>query len=403
MSLLQAVRSFSAEFNAVKTFWIAFSGGLDSQVLLSIYSKLRTEMHLDVRAIHINHGISPYANTWAIHCKNSCERLGIHYVERTIELNLQAGDSLEEIAREKRYAIFAEYLEEGDVLITAHHQDDQAETVLLQLMRGAGPKGLAAMPFSKPFGKGLQVRPLLSFPRSDLQQYATENALTWIEDESNQNLSFARNFIRHDIMPRLKSRWPAVATSLARSALHCAEHQRLLEAFSIEQYKEVQGSRDHTLSVAKLLQCSPEKQKLILRSWIHQFHYALPNTKVMDVILQTVLCAAWDRSPMVQWGEVTLRRYRDDIHLVPLAKILPNLDVLKTISVADVSIRFRQRGEKVEVKGRGRHTLKNLFQEWGVLPWERDTIPLIFIGDKLVAVPGYFLHEDYVDKGRVLL
>jgi tRNA(Ile)-lysidine synthase len=288
-------------------------------------------------------------------------------------------------------------------------------------MRGAGPKGLAAMPILKPFAQGFQARPLLSFPRSDLQQYAEEYRLTWVEDESNSNLSFSRNFIRHDIMPRLKSRWPAVASSVARSAAHCAENQMLLELFSAEQTVQVKGSRENTLSVAKLLQCSAEKQRLILRTWIHELKHTLPNTKIMDTIQRDVLCAAWDSSPIVQWGNVMLRRHRDDIHLVQalehnkqsvmweleLPIVLPNVGVLKTVSgmgcglradIANVLIGFRQGGEVVELRGRGRQTLKNLFQEWNVLPWERDSIPLVFIADKLIAIAGYFLHEDFAVK-----
>src|SRR5437870_2704738 len=134
MSLLQAIRSLCVELGVDKTFWIAYSGGMDSEVLLSLCSQLRTELKIQFRAIHINHSLSPHAKNWAEHCKNHCENLGMDFVERTIQLNLQPGDSLEEIAREKRYAIFAEYLQQGDVLLTAHHQDDQAETVLLQLM-----------------------------------------------------------------------------------------------------------------------------------------------------------------------------------------------------------------------------------------------------------------------------
>jgi len=422
MSLLNALRLFCAQFDETITYWIAYSGGLDSEVLLSLCHQLQSEINIKVRAIHIHHGLSPNAKNWASHCRKMCERYAMDYVEHSIQLDLQRGDSLEAIAREKRYGIFKEVLAEGDVLFTAHHEDDQAETVLLQLLRGAGTKGLAAMPAIKSLGKGYHGRPLLSFPRSDLQQYAKEQNLTWVEDESNQNTSLARNFIRLDILSKLKLRFPSVTATLARSAAHCAENQMLLEAFARE--LPMHGSRENTLSVEKLLQCSPEKQRLILRFWIHALNYPLPNSKKMDSIQRDVLLASRDCSPLVEWGAVRLRRHKDDLHLVPVSRepvlstlswevhhalILPHLGELKTTPVqgaglrADisaVSVRFRQGGEVLDMRTRGRHTLKNLFQEWDILPWERDTMPLIFVEETLIAIAGLFLHEDFTAKGN---
>lgn len=395
---------------------LAFSGGLDSTVLLAMCKN----KEMDVRAIHVNHGISPNAGSWSNHCKKICASLNIPFIEFAISLDLKAGESLEEAARNKRYAVFAEHLQEGEVLLTAHHLDDQAETVLLQLLRGAGPKGLSAMPAIKKFGKGHHARPLLGFSREELEVYAKEAGLSWIEDESNNDDALARNYLRREIMPRLKARWPAAAASISRSASHCAETQMLMESFSVE--LDVHGSRENTLSVDKLLQVGAEKQKLLLRSWIARMECPLPNARKMESILKTVLLAKWDSLPVVEWGEVALRRYRDDLYLLPRAErvdtaevfewkmdaelILPKIGVLKTESRAGQGLRpdlhvrvgFRKGGEMVEMAKRGRHRLKNLFQEWGVLPWERETTPLLFVGEKLIAVVGYFLHEDYVVK-----
>lgn len=425
MTVLHALRAFFQQLSSteIKTYWIAFSGGMDSHVLLSACSELRAELHLDLRAIYVNHHLSPHATTWGLHCKNVCQALAIPFVEGNVQLDMQAGDSLEEKAREKRYAIFAEYVAEQDVLLTAHHQDDQAETLLLQLMRGAGVKGLAAMPEIKPFAKGWQARPFLALSRKVLQAYADSLQLQWIEDESNLNLAFTRNFIRHEVIPLLQSRWPAATTAIARSAQHCAENEAVLQDYAAQQYKQVQGTRANTLSVTKLLQFNAEQQRHLLRSWIHETVHSLPNTKKMASIQRDVLCAAWDSSPIVQWGNVMLRRHRDDIYLLPLIKafdtsaefvwaldqplLLPNASVLKTIpsegkglraDINNVVIRFRQGGEVLEIPARGRHTLKNLLQEWNVLPWERAHLPLIYVADKLIAVAGYFLHADYVAK-----
>jgi tRNA(Ile)-lysidine synthase len=416
--LQQAVRDFCAQLDHHSTCWIAYSGGLDSQVLLSLFHELRAELNITFRAVHINHGISVNAHTWTRHCQQTCESLGVDFVAHSIQLNLQKGDSLEAAARAKRYDIFAEMLAVGDVLLTAHHEDDQAETMLLQLFRGSGIKGLSAMPVMKSFAKGFHGRPLLSFSRAELEQYAREQKLTWIEDESNQDTTLTRNFIRHDILTRLKSRWPSVTSSISRSASHCAENHKLLNDFSQEM--KCEGSRKNTLSVAKLLQLTQEQQKFVLRAWIHQCHYLMPDTRKMQTILRDVLLASQDSQPQVKWGGVILRRHRDDLHLVPASNSfdkhaeffwcvegelhLPEVGCLKSSwvsgsglrsDITDVVVRFRQGGEKIELPNRGRHTLKNLFQEWDVLPWERGCLPLIYAGDKIIAIPGYFLHADY--------
>lgn len=404
-----------------KRCWLAFSGGLDSSVLLALCKNLG----MDVRAIHVNHGLSPHAKSWSSHCKKICEAYQVPFIECAISLDLKAGESLEEAARNKRYAVFSDQMQEEDVLLTAHHQDDQAETVLLQLLRGAGPKGLAAMPAIKPFAKGYHARPLLEFSRAQLQAYAKESGLSWIEDESNEDDSLSRNYIRREIMPRLKARWPAAHVSISRSAAHCAENQMLLEDFSRQ--GDVKGSRENTLSVSKLLQVVVESQKHYLRTWIHGMKYPLPNARKMETILKTVLAASWDSSPRVEWGPVVLRRYRDDLYLLSRPEvvdterlvewkldrelILANIGVLKTESrqgmglraeVSAVQVGFRKGGEVLESLRRGRRTLKNFFQEWGVLPWEREFTPLLYVGEKLIAVAGYWLHEDFaVKEGEV--
>lgn len=425
MTLQESVREFCFHHGSEKTYWVAYSGGFDSHVLLSLCVELRNTFPIKFRAIHINHGVSPNAEKWSMHCAYVCERVGIDYVERTIKINLSPGKSLEEAAREKRYAIFAEYLSEGDILLTAHQQDDQAETVLLQLMRGAGPKGLAAMPVIKPFARGFHGRPLLNFPRTALQQYADERQLKWIDDESNFNVKLTRNYIRHEILPLLKKRWPAVTNTISRSAAHCAEAQVLLEEFAVEERQKVKGSHDFTLSVEKLLQLDSARQRLILRSWIQQLEHPIPDARKIESIINNVLTAAWDRLPCISWKETELRRYRDDLYLmVPLSEhdtqkryswdlikplALSGIGVLHSSSIygrglrADikqVSVRFRQGGEIAALPERGCHTLKNLLQEWDVLPWERNRIPLIFVEKKLAAAVGYFIDDNYAAKNN---
>lgn len=430
--LLAAVRHFLHHFlhynkGLGKTIWVAYSGGLDSHVLLSLCHALRSELNFSLRAIHINHGISPHAASWEQHCKAVCTAYQIDYVARSVQLDLAAGISVEEAARIKRYAVFAECIQTGDILLTAHHQDDQAETTLLQLLRGAGPKGLAAMPTLKPLADGWHGRPLLTFPRDVLQDYAEAHRLCWVEDESNLNLKLTRNYIRHAILPLLKQRWPSVTATLARSAAHCSESQVLLEEFALDVCIRARGSRENTLSVLKLAALRPDQQRLVLRSWIQQQGFMLPDARKMASIQQNVLTAASDRRPCVRWQGVEMRRYRDDLFVLatlpphdskqvlawqleqPLA--LAELGTLQAALVSgqglsadikQVSVRFRQGGELACLPERGRHTLKNLLQEWGVLPWERDRIPLIFIEDMLVGVVGYFIDSQYAAKSGEL-
>lgn len=422
MTLSSAVSAFCTQYGWDRTYWIAYSGGLDSHVLLALCAELRAVHPIKLCAVHINHGLSPHAEQWAAHCRTVCADYGIPYTERTIEVLSSAGDSLEETARTKRYAVFASCLNPDDILLTAHHEDDQAETVLLQLFRGAGLNGLAAMPAMKSFAGGWHGRPLLRFSRLELENYAREKKWVWIEDESNQDTTLTRNFIRHEVLARLKTRWPTISTVISRSAIHCAEAQALLEESTVNNWQHVQGSTQNTLSVAKLLCLSPAHQRLILREWIRQSGHVLPNSKKLETILKTVLTADWDRLPCVKWGHTQLRRYRDDLYLLKtiahhdaqqitpwsLAEasslLIPGIGCLQARSVQgrglranlnQIRIQFRQGGEVIAIQGRGRRRLKQLFHEWGVLPWQRDRIPLIFYNELLVGVVGYFMDERY--------
>lgn len=415
------LQAFFAANGCHQTYWVAYSGGIDSHVLLALCAEFRRHTSIKLRAIHINHNLSPHAQAWSNHCKAICAEYDIDLIVREIKLDLQAGESLEEEARKKRYAVFAEYVNIDDVLLTAHHQDDQAETMLMQLMRGAGLKGLSAMPAMKVFAKGWHARPLLDVDRVNLQQYAQANQLRWIDDESNQNSKMTRNFIRHHVLSVLKERWSSATNVIARSAAHCAEAQALLEQFALELCEQVKGSVENTLSIQKLLTLEEAKQRLVLRTWIHGCGFSLPNVDKIEVIRSNVLTAANDRMPCVTWGEVEVRRFRDDLFLLSALKqhkvqqchdwnlqqplVLPHVGVLQAEKVnaqnslrmvGDVQVRFRQGGEVINLPNRGRHKLKNLFQEWNVTPWLRDRIPLIFIGETCIAAVGYFIDPDYV-------
>lgn len=420
MILFEAARALCSQQGLDKTYWIAYSGGLDSHVLLHVFASMRAKMPLRLCAVHVNHGLSPHARQWSEHCAKVCAELAVDLKQVNLSLDLRVGDSLEEVARQQRYASLAQVMQSGDILLTAHHQDDQAETLLLQLLRGAGPKGLAAMPRIKPFYVGWHARPFLNIERAQLAEYADAASLSWVDDESNSNTNIARNFVRHEVMPLLKNRWPAATDALARSAAHCAETHSLLAAFAHDECYRLRGQHSHTLSVAKLRQLDPAQQRLILRTWIEARQYPMPSTVKLETIRQDLLYAGADRVPCVEWCDVAIRRFRDDLFLqkrmsphdvstefkwqlvMPLqlnqsgklaATLSPQADLRADIS--ELIVRFRQGGEKIRIEKRCHRTLKNLWQEWGVPTWLRDRIPLLHDQNRLVCIPGYYTDPDY--------
>lgn len=422
MSLLAAVRELIKQ-DLRRTYWIAYSGGLDSEVLLSLCHHLQIELGAKFHAIHIHHGLSANADDWAKHCRHSCERYQINYVEERLALTINPGESLEALARNARYAALAKYLQPDDMLLTAHHEDDQAETVLLQLFRGAGVKGLSAMPAIKKFKQAWLARPLLSFSRATLNEYAKLNKLNWVNDESNYNTQLARNFLRNDIFPLLRTRWPTIHKTIARSARHCYTAQQLLDEWSALPLQQILGSQANTISCRKLSALDAKTQALLLRTWILQCGFSLPNAKKLKMLCTQVLSAKIDRTPSVEWANHIIRRYQDDLYIMQKEstfdqKQIYPWDLQAVLDIGSlgklqiksrvgyglredtkaITVRFRQGGEKVHIVKRGHRTLKKLFQEWQIPPWLRDRIPLIYSDDKLIAVVGYFIDAEFIAK-----
>jgi tRNA(Ile)-lysidine synthase len=416
-----ALKNFCEQQGFARTYWIAYSGGLDSHVLLQLFARLKKVLPLKVKAVHINHSLSANALAWQAHCANVCRGLAIEFVHATVQAKAQSGESPEEIARDKRYEVLSGLLAPNDLLLTAHHQDDQAETLLLQLLRGAGPKGLAAMPALKVCGVGWQARPLLAFTRAELLDYAQAQSLVWIEDESNGDLNFSRNYLRREIMPLLKNRWPSVTATFARVASHCAEMQSLCDETGAADLAAARGSHADTLSVNYLLTLSAARQRQVLRMWIKQLDYLVPDTVKLQQIQREILGARADKNPHIAWKNVDCRRYRDDIfvmkrlragnaarimpwdlqtplHLAELGILHANLKPGEGLSAAceNVTVRFRQGGEVCQLPKRNfTSSLKKLFWEWNVAPWERERLPLIFVGDQLAAAPGFFVGDAF--------
>ncbi len=410
---------------ATSCYWVAYSGGRDSQVLLHAMAVLRDRYSASLRAVHVNHGLQPDAPMWSEHCESYCLRRGIPLTPVELSLEQIRGQSTEALAREARYQAMRELMGEGDILLTAHHQEDQAETVLLQLLRGSGPSGLAAMPALTTFGCGFLARPLLGFRRHRLAKYARESSLTWVEDSSNVNTDFDRNFLRHRVMPLLSQRWPAMAATLSRSARHCAEAQRLIEEAAVRDRDLVATQRQDVLSVSGLIGLPGPRRRVILRHWLRGLGLPLPDTVHLDRISREVLCADADRTPRVSWSGVEVRRYRGGLFaMAPLFDhdarqrlgwdgasrlVLPSgLGTLQAKACAGcgiaerlwkqsrLSVGFRQGGERCRLAGRRhRHRLKTLLQERGIPPWQRDRIPLLFLDDQLAAVLGLCICEPF--------
>ena len=411
-ALDQGLLALLAGFPQARHCWVAYSGGRDSSVLLAVLARLRPRLRLELRAVHIDHGLHPASVEWGAHCARRCAGLGIPYDLRRVRVE-PAGAGREAASRTARYAALAELVRPRDLVLTAHHRDDQAETLLLALLRGSGVQGLAAMPRIAPLGAGLLVRPLLDWPRADLHGLAQTLGLDWIEDPSNQDLSLDRNFLRARVLPLLAERWPAAGRTLARSAGHCAGAAELVGRYAEQVMAGVPGTRPGTLSVAGLLGLAPAICGAVVRQWIVGRGFVVPDTRHLGRIRVEILPARPDASPLVAWPGCEVRRYRDDLFALaplpprpgpdPIPWATPTLDLppgLGYLRVGDggptdlrgcgpLRVLFGVPGLMCRPQGQGHHRpLKHLFQEAGVPPWLRGYCPLVFAGDRLVAVAG---------------
>jgi tRNA(Ile)-lysidine synthase len=405
-------------------YWVAFSGGMDSHVLLHALCQLHEVLDAEIGAVHVNHGLQSMADDWGVHCQQVCAELDVPFVSLAADGKALRGESPEAAARHARYTALADWLPAKDCLLTAQHQDDQAETLLLQLLRGSGVSGLAAMPHSTTLGPGRHLRPLLDVSRDELRQYAYAHKLSWIEDPSNTDTAFDRNYLRHQVLPVLQQRWPAVAASLSRSAGHCAEAADLLEDLASRELRPL-ISGNNTLSLAGLLALPVVRQRNALRHWIRQVSGTTPSTAVLARIFNDVVGSRRDSEPCVRWDRFEMRRYRSELFLLPQAQqpchsgavdwalaetlALPGAGGVLTanavtgcglradaVAAGRVRVDWRQGGESCQPAGRGHHhSLKKLFQEQGIPPWERARIPLIYVQDQLAAVAGLWVCEPF--------
>lgn len=406
--------------------WVAYSGGLDSHVLLHALAAIQDELPgLRLGAAHVNHGLSSHASTWSAHCEAVCRELGVPLRVFAVDARAASGESPEARARHARYEALEQLVDDGDCLITAHHLDDQAETVLLQLLRGSGPRGLAAMPPRSRFAAGWLLRPLLAVPRAALEAYANTAGLEWVEDPSNYDTGFQRNHLRHQVIPGLRKRWPGLPEVLARTARQQAELAGLLDVLAGDDLRCSAGVPAGTLSVAALRRLDAPRQRNLIRYWLRQRGLPVPPARQLEHVRTDVLDAGGDRTPLVQWEGAEVRRYRDDLYAMKPIAAWPELLVLPwdmhsslalphqggiitavpvtgsglrmaSLGGTSVTIRRRQGGERCRPAGRRHHhDLKKLFQDTDVPPWERERMPLVYVGDALAAVADLWVCDEF--------
>ena len=397
--------------------------------LLRALVELRAPAQWQLSAIHINHGLSPAAEEWARHCQEACDRFDVPLKLESVAV-VRQGRGLEAAAREARYEALAAHIRADDVLLTAHHRDDQLETVLLHLVRGTGAHGLAGMSPSRVFSGGLHVRPLLTFSRDAIEQYAKDNELDWISDESNDDTRFSRNYLRHEIVPRLKQHWPAAEAVIARSAGHAAAASELLEEIARQDLQLCAGVEANSLSLSGCQALTRSRLQNLLRHWIAASPLAPVSSRHIDQIMQQVQQPSRSGHALVTWPGGGCYRYRDELRLTAHASV-PDGDFeiswnpsdVATISALGIAVsmtpatghglaaervrdgkivlRNRRGGESLRLSGRRhRHRLKKLFQEAGVSPLERDRLPLVYIDGELAAVGNRWIAESFAARNR---
>jgi tRNA(Ile)-lysidine synthase len=420
-TVTEALRETLDSLPAALQLKIGYSGGRDSHVLLHALRGLTAgDPQRVLSAIHVHHGLQPEADAWEAHCEQACADLDVPLEVVRVAVPAASKSGPEAAARQSRYQAFEARLGDGEVLCLAHHRDDQAETFLLQLLRGAGPEGLSAMPARAVLGKGSVVRPLLEVAPAAIRDYADVSRLCWIDDPSNDDRRFNRNYLRHEVIPILLARWPAAMRTIARAAANQAAVARAAHFVGGE---ALSGAAE-TLPCEAIARLDPDTAQLAVRAWLKRRGYSPPSKARLNRILHEVVAARPDAEPLVAWSGAEVRRYRgalyvmapllrsdaDAVHSwglggVPLDMVHGTLSaqhcVGKGLSAAfcrdrHLEVRFRRGGERCRPAGEAHSSsLKACFQRRGVPPWERNRLPLIFLDTELAAVADRWLCEGF--------
>jgi tRNA(Ile)-lysidine synthase len=404
---------------------VAYSGGVDSHVLLHALHNIRQEAQLNfyLSVIHIHHGLSQHADQWQLHCEQVCSTLNVEFLTANVNVQTAPRQSLEAQAREARYSKLVELAPANSQVVLGQHQDDQLETFLLQLKRGAGPKGLSAMNRkwvsycpSKPDKKIGFYRPLLDVSQQAILDYAQQHNLQWCEDESNQNTDFERNFLRHNVLPVLQHRWPEISRSVARSAALCAEQQHLLDEVCAEKLKPIKASAN-SLHLPALKQLSQSWLHQLVRYWLSELNMQSPSLALLSQLKPELLDAADDATPILQWQGWQFRRFDQQLFVIPAIPVIDNqllvwrgesqitlpgdigrlrflqsTDVLSDVLIldtkaGDISMQFGGYAHRFKPKSESHSKpLKQWFKQWKVSPWCRNHVVLLLQNKQLLAI-----------------
>jgi len=426
MTPTHAVAHYIDQNADVGQFCVAFSGGVDSHLLLVLMARLRdVSRNFNLRAVHVDHSIQADSVAWAAHARYVCSalRVPLEICQCTVE---KGSKGPEASARRARYQQFNQVLQKGEHLLLAQHAEDQAETFLLQALRGSGPDGLAGIPRKRVFGKGIIARPLLSCSQQSLLDEAHALKLEWIDDPSNQQLHFDRNFLRLRIMPLIKARWPAAAQTLSRSAMRSAAASQALTSVAQQDLDSVKVAGKPELRLSVLRQLPKERSFSALRLWVRQRGLQMPRLQDLVQVHSNLITARHDSNGIVNVREYEFRKHRDSLYLLmPLAEQKPFRYVweapYKDIFIAEtgatitaeecfrqgirlpeegsVTLKNRAGGELIRLGNPAFHkSVKKVLQESSVPPWQRESIPLMYIDDNLAAVWQLVVAIDYQRK-----
>ncbi|MGQ4661439.1 tRNA lysidine(34) synthetase TilS [Lysobacter sp. F6437] len=380
---------------------VGFSGGMDSTVLLQALAASPAARTRGLRAWHVHHGLHADADQWVAECEATCAGLSIPLTVTRVEVERDAGTGPEASARQARRASFRDGLADGEILVFAHHRDDQAETFLLRAMRASGPDGLAAMRDWRDFGPGHLWRPLLGVPRASLEEYATAHGLHWVEDPGNADTSFDRNFLRQQVLPLLGERWPHASAALARSAALCDEAAGLLDSGDDTALADVSTDDAASLSRSRLSALAPARRARVLRRWIDRLGLPPLPAKGVVQLESTLLPARADAMATFEWHGAVIHAWRDLLHAEWRQSSLPDdwqvpwdgtaplsLPTHATLYLRAVQrapgfgrallVHSRRGGERITLPGRDHgHALKQVLQDLAVPPWKRARLPLL--------------------------
>ena len=410
-------------------YYLALSGGMDSTVLLALMAELQKQEGFSLTALHVNHNLQESSAAWAEHCSQLCQLLGVEFRSTSVQLE----NASEVVARNARYNWFAKQVKYGDVLLTAHHRQDRAETFLFNLMRGAGSTGLSSLRAVRPFQGAKLARPLLNASREELAEYAKASGLSWVEDPSNSRTNYSRNAIRHNIIPELSRHRPDAVQNIARAAANLEEENGLLREIAICDLVDVREQpdhpidRSHALCVDDMSHLSPARKSNLLRFWLQALKLHTPSRRFMAQLLDAIATPPSSTS-VLQEGGKQFRFYRGFMYVMPAqieaqefgvmdwSNVSQPIDIFGARWRLDATNKLRElahskSGAHVRLVERSRldnpkalhgHTLnvKKWMQEMAIPPWRRQSLPLLTLKSKrediLLGAVDQQLHNDWV-------